>query len=212
MEDKNISMYALILSSIAIFFGIVAIITSQPYCIGIDIYGIIVTLLIGMITLLIGWQIFNYLSLKETIKEVVMSEVEKTTKDYRHVLDAITYMYGHAGMFNGNNPAKLVHCGVNSLRESLMCQDEELKMFSVEYTMNFLHGVVELVNEDERNKPTIYKGKRQDYLYLLKYVDNKYTEELIEFISEAEETQLSDENEIGFMTTLSEEDIDSICK
>ena len=58
------SSFAIILSSIAIFLGLVAIFTTRPYNWDLDFVGVIIVILTFLVTLLIGWNIFTALDLK----------------------------------------------------------------------------------------------------------------------------------------------------
>lgn len=51
--------FAIILSFIAVFFGIVAIITSRPCLSDFNSIGVIVAALCGLVTLLIAWNIYQ---------------------------------------------------------------------------------------------------------------------------------------------------------
>lgn len=62
--------FAIILSAIAVFFGIVAIITSRPYLLDFDAVGVMVAILCGLITLLIGWNIYTVIDTKQTLKRL----------------------------------------------------------------------------------------------------------------------------------------------
>ena len=68
MEERN--KIALILSFIAVFFGIVAIITSRPYLLKFDTVGIMVTILCGLVALLIGWNIYTVIDVRNITERI----------------------------------------------------------------------------------------------------------------------------------------------
>lgn len=64
------SSFAIILSSIAIFLGLVAIFTTRPYNWDLDFVGVIIVILTFLVTLLIGWNIFTALDLKKKVESM----------------------------------------------------------------------------------------------------------------------------------------------
>lgn len=79
-------LYAIILSFIAIFFGIVAIITSRPYLLDFNATGVMVTVLCCLVTVLIGWQIFNVLEISKIRKETLATRDEILLETNKNLL------------------------------------------------------------------------------------------------------------------------------
>lgn len=63
--------FAIVLSFIAVFFGVVSIITSRPYMLDCDTTGVMVTILCCLVTVLIGWQIFNVIEINAIKKDTL---------------------------------------------------------------------------------------------------------------------------------------------
>lgn len=75
----------MILSSIAVFFGIIAMIISQPYCCNLNSVNFIIAILSLLVTLLIGWNIFIALDFKKEVND----KIEKCRKEAK--LDLFTH-------------------------------------------------------------------------------------------------------------------------
>ena len=69
---------AVIFSCIAMFFGIVSVITSQPYNDDINITGVIVTVLCCTVALLVAWNIYSVVDTKDKIEKA--TELDKRIK------------------------------------------------------------------------------------------------------------------------------------
>ena len=73
--------FAIILSAVAILFGIVAIITTRPYCWELDHVGVIITTLSLLVTLLIGWNIWSVLDIKKELDVKIEKCHEDSQRD-----------------------------------------------------------------------------------------------------------------------------------
>lgn len=80
------SSFAIILSGIAIFFGLVAIYTTRPYNWDLDFVGVIIVILTFLVTLLIGWNIFTALDLKKKLESM-----EKDVPKIKELKEGVEY-------------------------------------------------------------------------------------------------------------------------
>lgn len=78
--------FAIILSGIAIFFGLVAIYTTRPYNWDLDFVGGIIMTLTFLVTLLIGWNIFTALDLKRKVENM-----EKDVPKIKELKEKVEY-------------------------------------------------------------------------------------------------------------------------
>lgn len=83
---KERTTLAIILSSIAIFFSIVALYTSRPYNWALDFVGVIISVLTLLVTLLVGWNIYTVVDFKREIEDV-KKETETKLNNQKDVLD-----------------------------------------------------------------------------------------------------------------------------
>lgn len=80
------SSFAIILSGIAIFLGLVAIYTTRPYNWDLDFVGGIIMILTFLVTLLIGWNIFTALDLKRKVENM-----EKDVPKIKELKEKVEY-------------------------------------------------------------------------------------------------------------------------
>ena len=74
--------WALLLSSVAVLISLVAICVACPHKaeLGFDYQGVIVGILSLLVTVLIGWQIYNALEIKKEIKKEIDSSLSQFEK------------------------------------------------------------------------------------------------------------------------------------
>ena len=75
-------IFAIILSFIAIFFGIVAIYTSRPYNWDMDFVGLSFNIMFALITLLVAWNIYSAIDAKERI-----NNIEKSNNSHKDAIN-----------------------------------------------------------------------------------------------------------------------------
>lgn len=83
---KERTTLAIILSSIAIFFSIVALYTSRPYNWALDFVGVIISVLTLLVTLLVGWNIYTVVDFKREIEDV-KKETETKLNDQKEIFE-----------------------------------------------------------------------------------------------------------------------------
>lgn len=71
MKSSNFSV---ILSFIAILFALIAIYTTRPYNWSSDFVGVIVTIITFLVTILIGWQIWELVKIHDIRKDLSCTE------------------------------------------------------------------------------------------------------------------------------------------
>ena len=69
MNNDPSSKFAIVLSFIAIFFGIVAIITTRPYNWHIDFVGVAFATVCSLVTLFAAWNIYSAIDVDKKIKK-----------------------------------------------------------------------------------------------------------------------------------------------
>ena len=114
MEKNTISI---IYSSIAIFISLVAIYTTRPYNWESDFVGLTITILSFLVTLLIGWNIFQVVDIKgritkikeeqdifiESVKDDIDSIKENFRTSYNENKMFLFYLQGETSYINHND-------------------------------------------------------------------------------------------------------------
>lgn len=173
--SNSLSLLAIVVSSIAI---IVAFSSANERI----STGDTLTVLSILVTVLIGWNILNYMQLKDSMKKIAEDEVKSMTEDYKAVLNGLTMLNGKNAMLAGHS-AYLIDNSFDALQKLLECKNEELSKFAIDYVMGFIYEVSK-IGENE-----IYKGKQSEYLYILEKISHKYRICIIQFIEAAEEVE-----------------------
>lgn len=200
---KNIDSTSRKLSWIAIVLSVIALVMSFSGANEKTSIGDALTILSLLVTVLVGWNILNYMQFKDSMTKIAREEVKSVTEDYKAVLNGLTMLNGKNAILTGDF-AYLIDNSFDALRKIIKCKDEELSGFAIDYVMDFIHEV------SLEGEAKILKGKRKEYIYILGDINHKHKDSIIRFLEEAEETEPGEiDRTIGKM---SEKDIDEQCK
>lgn len=191
---KVIIWIAIILSIIAI---IIATIRCEP--ITLDWMGVLVGILSLLVTILLGWQIYNALRIEHQIKnfenkiEDKIQEIEKNIqhlpKDYSHVLRGVM-MYQSLSIGTSNS-AYIIMIAMDAIHEMLNCSDISVRSFAIDEILEAVYILYEknkeTLGQKGLEKFQIYKGKKAKYIYDLNKIDNMYVGYIKDAIEKAPE-------------------------
>ena len=193
MSNKSIffiSVFAVLVSVIAIIISIIAFWSSckLEYDSGnaiMSTFSIMVTILIGAVTVLIAWQVYNHYVAKDEVKHMVEEETKKLADDIWHVLDS-----------NENSANDTCYLATSDIRDNMQldaymrgitiakdCQLPSLRSYSINYALERFHQLY--IESKEKGEMHITKGKKKEYEHLCADIDHKYIEELKEYITKA---------------------------
>jgi hypothetical protein len=193
MSNKSIffiSIFAVLVSVIAIIISIIAFWSSckLEYDSGnaiMSTFSIMVTILIGAVTVLIAWQVYNHYVAKDEVKHMVEEETKKLADDIWHVLDS-----------NENSANDTCYLATSDIRDNMQldaymrgitiakdCQLPSLRSYSINYALERFHQLY--IESKEKGEMHITKGKKKEYEHLCADIDHKYIEELKEYITKA---------------------------
>jgi len=193
MSNKSIfffSIFAVLVSVIAIIISIIAFWSSckLEYDSGnaiMSTFSIMVTILIGAVTVLIAWQVYNHYVAKDEVKHMVEEETKKIEDDIWHVLDS-----------NENSANDTCYLATSDIRDNMQldaymrgitiakdCQLPSLRSYSINYALERFHQLY--IESKEKGEMHITKGKKKEYEHLCADIDHKYIEELKEYITKA---------------------------
>jgi hypothetical protein len=144
-----------------------------------------VTILIGAVTVLIAWQVYNHYVAKDEVKHMVEEETKKLADDIWHVLDS-----------NENSANDTCYLATSDIRDNMQldaymrgitiakdCQLPSLRSYSINYALERFHQLY--IESKEKGEMHITKGKKKEYEHLCADIDHKYIEELKEYITKA---------------------------
>jgi len=185
---------AIFISAVAIIFSIIAFWSSCKLeyddCNAImSAFSIIVTILIGAVTVLIAWQVYNHYVAKDEVRQMVEAETKKLAEDIWHVLDS-----------NENSSDDACYLVTSNIRDNMQldaymrgiaiankCKSKTLKDYSINYAMDRFHKLYKKCTE--KGEMHITKGKKKEYEYLCNSIDHKYIEELKDYIKNSSEVE-----------------------
>ena len=152
---------------------------------GMDYLGVIVGILALLVTVLIGLQLYNYIYARENIESMMNEAIHKMESDYKHTTAARDIFSNRFVMVVSDyDCARITDCIVNALAEVHKCNNVDMSRNTLDYIMEEAH---KLCCEYSVNGKMIKEGKRAEYLYILKQVDHKYIDELMEYVKLAAE-------------------------
>lgn len=153
-----------------------------------DYLGLIVGILAMLVTVLIGLQLYNYIYARENIKQIVNEEIRKMVNDYAHLTRAKDYTTdGYDYIVTRYINEKIMDFFMKALQEIIKCENLEMRKHGIEYVMNEAHQFCEDYQPDDG--PRIYKGKRDEYRYILEQIDHMYKAEVLRYINGAKEVE-----------------------
>lgn len=155
---------------------------------GMDYLGVIVAILAVLVTVLIGLQLYNYIFARENIKQIVDGEIQKMVKDYELVTQAHdNILEGYEFVVSDYCNEKIVNAIMSALQCLTKCDNINMKNSCLDYVMNESHRFIVVYSSD--NGLRIYKGKRDEYLFVLSKIDHKYVAELRRYVEIAAEVE-----------------------
>ena len=177
MKKETITI---IISTIAIIFSVIALCFTmyRPPYLQFDYIGAIVGVLSILVTALIGWQFYNYMSLR--------SEMEKKMNEVLN--EAVTKMsYAMAGYINARTSSIWGRSADLSSLDNAFAALKEIKLskgiscydFALDFSIN---KIIEYINEIKSKDGllAIAKDKKSIYNHILRDIDHEKVGYIIE--------------------------------
>ncbi len=196
MKNKGnliISIIAVLISLVALIIGIIAFWSSCKieYDSGnaiMSAFSIIVTILIGTVTVLIAWQVYNHYVAKDEVRKMVEKETKQLAEDTWNILDSIISSANLVSFSQGNH--KDFDAYMHGIAIAKKCKTTTLKDQAINDIIERFHHLYVECKDSEDMK--IIKGKRKEYEHLCTGIDHKYIEELKDYINNAVEVDDKD--------------------
>lgn len=162
-----------------------------------------VTILSVLVTILIGWQIWNVLKIDERIKEdrnffdEKMKEVSKEfddkmlkiANDINHIAIANEYKWESLNMVSDpDNPAKSVEFWIKALEEVSNAETPGVNQATISEILARAKEHIGYYNQ-EGKVLSLTKAKKEEYIRKAKVVNNEKVVDLIMYISNAKEPE-----------------------
>lgn len=189
MKKENISLtisfVALMVSAISIC---VSLFRSKPM--EVEWASLLVAILSILVTLLIGWQISNYIHFYADIER----KMENITNDkIAKMLNAVKgYAGGHfcTALFCKGDTHSL-DSAFHALEEVIASENIDSSGEILDFVMKRILKIIRDIKGDGNGILFIVSGKKNHYLHILKKVEHENKEEIIESIKQAQDKQVS---------------------
>ena len=149
-------------------------------------FSILVAALSGVVALLIGWQIFNYLSWKDTIQEIVDKKLTDATRDYTNYTTSLNRIFSNYMLIDSTRSASMFNSGIEELSNISQLKDENLKISGINHFYKYLYNLSAVM----RDTPfmALYQGKKEHYEYIIRNIPHEYQSPLLSFLEEVNYT------------------------
>lgn len=205
--------FASIVSMIAIIISIISLLiwkcnyTPMTW----NLVDVIVAVLSILVTLLIGWQIFNTLTITSKVKRAsnLSKKIANEIERYKHITKSFAQTLHTKGIYEQDLPRIAIDGFMTGLNEGIKGEDKD----AINFALQFLNYIM----NDCKNKTCngeICKGKKAEYLRILSTLSPSQnsicnTDELLTFISNAIEVEPdSNKNERVRLTGTSETNLE----
>lgn len=167
----------------------VAMVKKSPM--SFDWMSILVGILSLLVTILIGWQIFNFIYIKDEVKEQINSNIENSFNDLIPILKGMMVL-GDSKSFYSGNMTQALDDNMIALESVFQSKNSKLIEPAVNVIMCNLYEIKK--DMEACNKIMIFKDQKPRYSELLKKTEHYYTSELISLLSKATEVEYKRDN------------------
>jgi heme/copper-type cytochrome/quinol oxidase subunit 2 len=155
-----ISITALVISFLAIVISTIAFWSSckLEYDSGnaiLSTFSIIVTILIGAVTVLIAWQVYNHYVAKDEVNKMMEKEMKQLAEDVWNILDSITSSVNVISFSQGNH--KDFDAYMLGIEAAKKCKTISLKDQAINDIIERFHHLY--LECTEREEMKIIRGK-----------------------------------------------------
>lgn len=185
-----VSIIAVLISLMAITISIIAFWSSckMEYDSGnaiMSAFSIMVTILIGAVTVLIAWQVYNHYVAKDEVRKMVEEESLKLADDIELIIESDKQSSRLVSFSSTDNYDFDAY--MQGIATAKKCQFSSLKNYSINKALNCFHHLY--LDCRERGEMHISKGKKKEYEHLCADIDHKYIEEMRDYIANAIEVE-----------------------
>lgn len=198
MNYKRSNYIPIIVSFIAMVFGIIAVCTAcyRTDNLDFDYLGVIVGMQSLITALLIGWHIYNYTLAEKIVTKVINRSIDEQnviferkynelTDDVSHVMTGMPKLLIAQETVNWGAPTQAIQILFEGLREILQCNNDNLSKDIINSTIGHIKEIFE--NREKEGKLRIFRGRRDEYLEIINKTDTQDKAELINYINKADE-------------------------
>lgn len=146
----------------------------------INIYALIIAILTLLVTILLGWQIYNAIELNRKLNEmqkIASKAAYNENKKYNHTTIAIVHYVNAIDLYRRQRISE------KAVDELFKCIEEALKgrfQFPIDMAINYMSSI-------PKSDFFIHKTRKEEYIRILYSINNEEAKELITKIEAAYE-------------------------
>ena len=190
MKKENwiltVSSIALIISVIAIF---ISFLRSRPM--EVEWANFLIAILSILVTLLIGWQISNYITFYKDIERKMGKITDEKISKMLHAIKG--YAIGHfCTVLFCRGDSQSLDEAFNALEEVMASENIDSSGEILDFVVTRILKIIKDIKSNNNNNEILYiiHGKKNHYLNILKKVEHKDKDEIVEYIKESQEKEL----------------------
>lgn len=154
---------------------------SSPKMNGLSNQEAIVDILGILVTILMGWNIISLVDFKKKV-----DSIDYMSQDFKSVISAVMQLNFNNFMMKGNRDKQLDSCMI-ALEKVHECVDDNIRKMAEGQIVDL---ILQLCNDMKKeNNLLVFEGKKNEYAHILAGVDSKYTKDIEEFITVADESK-----------------------
>lgn len=189
MKKQIISTF---LSIITIAIGLISITISifalcisayRPSDLNFDYIGVIVGVLSFLVTIVLGWQIYNYISLRFEMEKIINEKINEATTKTTYAM--IGYINSRTGSIWGRSAdSTSLDNAFNALKEVKLSKGIPCYNIALDFSIN---QIIKYIDEIKSNNEslTITKTQKSIYNHILKDIDHEKVGCIIEELKNA---------------------------
>lgn len=193
MKKNFIPAIISVIAAIICVAAAVSIIYIKKEPMSFDLMAGLVGILSLLVTALIGWQIFNFIFIKQEVSKLIKEEIEYSFRDFNHILKGVVNVSNSKAFFMGMMPQALDD-NMIALESILQSKNQELILFALDVVMNNLNEIKK--DMEAREKVEIWENRKPKYLFLLEQTNHPFTCGIINVVNKAVEIENDRNNHI----------------
>lgn len=147
-----------------------------------------------LVTFLVGWQIYQSLSVEYRIRKASMKETRKIARDLAHIFTGIRLLNTSLAPEKHGEEMQRVDILFNAIEELVMCKEPTISQIYLDETLLALKRRFERMQS--KGGLRVLQGKKYVYIITLKAVHSPYQPEVYEYLYNSKERHPSYDTEI----------------
>lgn len=190
---KDLSVTICFIASIICIGSLITVAFYKTEPMKLDLMSSLVGILSLLVTVLIGWQIFNFIYIKDEVKKLIRTQVEDSFNDLEPILKGMITL-GVSKAFFAGEMVQAMDDNFIALESILKSRNSKLIEIALDVIMNNLYRIKR--DMEASKKFEVFRDQKPKYISLIRKTDHFYKDELISFIEKCKEIEYKRDNHI----------------